>query len=421
MNSKSPLRRILILITLVIAGEVVFLLPFVFPRIFRPTVLDVFGLTNLELGSAFSVYGMAAILCYFIGGPLADRFPARNLMSIALLCTAALGGVMATIPSYPTIVILYGGWGVTTILLFWAAMIRATRLWGSESQQGIAYGLLDGGRGLVAAIIASSSVMLLAAILPIDVANASMELKSQAVSKLIWSFVGVTIVAALLVLIIIPAQISSEKPVEKSNLRLQGVLQALKTPSIWLQAVIVLCAYVGYKATDDFSLFARDAFGYDDVEAARIGTITFWMRPLAAVTAGYFADKIKASNVIKIGFVLMAGGSLAIGFGIVQPGLAWMLITTIIVTSVGIYALRGVYFALIGESKVPVTVTGSVVGIVSVVGFLPDVFMGPWMGYLLDASPGALGHQHVFILTASFALLGFLATVMFQRVMRPTN
>jgi hypothetical protein len=46
-------------------------------------------------------------------------------------------------------------------------------------------------------------------------------------------------------------------------------------PVVWLHAVIVVCAYVGYKATDDFSLLARDALGFDDVQASTIGTLSF--------------------------------------------------------------------------------------------------------------------------------------------------
>ena len=49
-------------LALVVAGEAVFGLPFVVARVFRPTVLDVFGITNLQLGAAFSVYGVVAML-----------------------------------------------------------------------------------------------------------------------------------------------------------------------------------------------------------------------------------------------------------------------------------------------------------------------------------------------------------------------
>ena len=54
-SERSGLHRRLILVTLIAAGEAVFLLPFVLPRIFRPTFLDVFGVTNLQLGTVFSL------------------------------------------------------------------------------------------------------------------------------------------------------------------------------------------------------------------------------------------------------------------------------------------------------------------------------------------------------------------------------
>jgi len=76
-SDQSTLRRTAIIIALMAAGESVFLLPFVLARVFRPTLLDVFGITNLELGVAFSVYGVVAMIAYFAGGPLADRYSAR--------------------------------------------------------------------------------------------------------------------------------------------------------------------------------------------------------------------------------------------------------------------------------------------------------------------------------------------------------
>jgi len=55
-------RRGLVLVALIAAGEGVFLLPFVLARVFRPTLLDAFGITNLELGTAFSLYGVVAMV-----------------------------------------------------------------------------------------------------------------------------------------------------------------------------------------------------------------------------------------------------------------------------------------------------------------------------------------------------------------------
>ena len=189
-------------------------------------------------------------------------------------------------------------------------------------------------------------------------------------------------------------------------------------PVVWLQAVIVVCAYAGYKATDDFSLLARDALGFDEVAASGIGTLSFWIRAAAAVGAGYLGDRIDASRVIAAGFAILIAGSLLIASGALVPGVAWMLITTIVATSVGIYALRGVYFALLAEGSVPLAFTGSAVGVVSFVGFTPDVFMGPLMGVLLDNSPGVLGHQHVFASVAAFGAVGLIATIALRRITR---
>ena len=62
---------------------------------------------------------------------------------------------MATIPSYPVLLGLYAWWGITTILTFWAALIKATRIWGGSEGQGKAFGLLDGGRGVTGGALAA--------------------------------------------------------------------------------------------------------------------------------------------------------------------------------------------------------------------------------------------------------------------------
>jgi len=408
----------LALFALIAAGEGVFLLPFVLVRIFRPTFLDVLGLTNLQLGAAFSAYGIVAIGAYFGGGPLADRFSARRLMTAALVATGVGGVVLAGIPSIGGLMILYGFWGLTTILLFWSALIRATREWGGTTGQGRAYGVLDGGRGLFAALLASITVAIFATLLPADVASVTPEERYVAFEKIIWIFTGLTFAMGALVWFAVPDALAQGTPRKPPKLTLAGVRTAGRMPVVWLQALIVVCAYVGYKATDDFSLFARDALGYDEVAAARIGTLSFWVRPFAAVAAGFLGDLIDSSRVTAWAFGLLTVGCGLIAAGVLTPGVGWMLAATIIGTSAGIYALRGVYFALLGEGAVPLAVTGSAVGLISVIGFTPDVFMGPIMGYLIDRSPGALGHQHVFAVVAVFGVLGLAATLAFRRLVR---
>ena len=417
-SETSSLHHGFILVALIAAGEAVFLLPFVLARVFRPTFLDVFGVTNLQLGTVFSLYGIVAMVSYFAGGPLADRFSARQLMTAALFATGLGGVVLTRIPSVRIMNILWAFWGLTTVFLFWAAMLRATREWGGATSQGRAYGLLDGGRGLFAALIASFTVLVFAAALPNDVAAATPEQSAAAFRTVIWVFTGFVLGIALLVWVVVPDIAPQNDLGNQPKLSLDGILEASRMPAVWLQAVIIVCAYVGYKATDDFSLLARDALDFDEVAASAIGTLSFWIRAITAVAAGYLGDRIDSSKVIAWGFAILVAGSLLIASGAVVPGVAWMLITTIVATSVGIYAIRGVYFALLAEGAVPLTFTGSAIGVVSFVGFTPDIFMGPLMGILLDSSPGVLGHQHVFASVAAFGVVGFLATIAFRHTTR---
>ena len=409
-------RRGMVIVALMVAGESVFLLPFVLARVFRPTFLDVFEITNLELGTAFSLYGIVAMAAYFAGGPLADRFSARRLMAAALVATGLGGAVLAGVPSIPVMNGLWAFWGLTSILLFWAAMLRATREWGGVANQGRAYGLLDGGRGLLAAVIASATVVVFAMLLPSDASTATPDEIEAAFRAVIWLFTGFTLFVAFLVWVVVPDNAPTSDQGDRPKLSLKGLQGAFKMPAVWLQAVIVVCAYVGYKATDDFSLLARDALGFDDVAASAIGTLSFWIRAVTAVAAGYLGDRIDSSRVIAWGFGIVIAGSALIASGWLAPGVAWMLIATITATGVGIYALRGVYFALLAEGAVPLAFTGSAIGVVSLVGFTPDVFMGPLMGVLLDNSPGVVGHQHVFAVVAAFGVIGLAATIAFRRV-----
>jgi MFS family permease len=406
---------VLSLLVLITAGETIFFLPFVLARIFRPTLLEVFGFTNLDLGIAFSLYGVVAMVAYLPGGPLADAFSPRKLLATALFTTAAGGHVLATIPSLSSMKLLYAYWGLTTIALFWAALMRATREWGGEMKQGAAFGLLDGGRGLLTAVTGSVLVAIYASLIPEDVASATLEQRTAAFRQIIFLMAAMTCATAVLVWFALPSH-KQRSQSKSSNFNLRGVLHVFGMPTVWLQAFIIICAYVGFKATDDFSLYASDVLGLDEVESAKIGTVSLWMRPIAAIAAGYLADRTSAGLMTVVSFALLAVGSLVLGCDLIHAGMVGIFLMTIICASLGIFALRGLYYAIMKEGKIPVAFTGSAVGLVSVVGYTPDIFMGPVMGYLLDRSPGPTGHQHVFLVVFGFAIAGLAGSVAFRHL-----
>jgi len=68
------------------------------------------------------------------------------------------------------------------------------------------------------------------------------------------------------------------------------------------------------------------------------------------------------------------------------------------------------------KGQIPLTLTGTSVGLISLIGYTPDIFAGPAMGYLLENSSGANGHQHVFLMLALFSFVGGVAAWSYHRL-----
>ena len=142
MARQHGKNRTLYMLGLIVAGEVVFALPFHIARYFRPTVLEVFGLSNTELGLAWGHMAWWPCWPIFPAGCWLTGFrPAGYWLFI--VATAAGGVYMSSLPSVRGAILLWAFFGLTSILLSWAALIRATRDWGGADTQGRAFGLLE--------------------------------------------------------------------------------------------------------------------------------------------------------------------------------------------------------------------------------------------------------------------------------------
>ena len=233
---------------------------------------------------------------------------------------------------------------------------------------------------------------------------------AHALGSVIYLFCGVMVLCSVLVWLFVPNSNPSHKG------KISGVKFTLQKKVIWIQAIILLCAYTGYKVTDNFSLYAHEVMGFDDVNAAHIGTISFWIRPFAAICAGLFGDRYQFSKITMYCFLVVIIGATIIASGVLTYSNPILVIISIAFISAGIYGLRGLYFALFQQSGIPFVYTGSATGVVSCIGYLPDIFMGPLIGILLDNNHGESGHQYVFVVIGLFALIGLIMTKWFGRI-----
>jgi len=409
------MSRYLLMATLVFAGEIIFGLPFHTARFFRPTLLEAFGFTNTELGDVFAVYGVTAMIAYFPGGMLADRFSARSLLTISLATTGIGGFYMASYPGVLGMALLYGYWGVTTILLFWAALIRATREWGGVISQGKAFGILEGGRGVAAALFATFGVAVLAWILPENVASISNEERRAAFRAIILLYSFAAIAAAMLTWLLIP----TAKHLGESSQRLFHAAAIVTTrPLVWAQAAVIICAYCAYKGLDNYSLYAVQVLGMNEVDGAQLAAYGAYIRPVAAVAAGVIADRWSASKTIGSLFFVLLISYAMLSFALPDGSGLGVIYANIFISFFAVFGLRGVYFALLQDNKTPQYLTGAVTGMVSFVGYTPEIFFAPITGRILDASPGLVGHQNYFLFLTAVMAVAIVVVVWLLRLQK---
>jgi len=403
----TGLRRWLIMSCLCLSGGIIFLLPFLREVYYLP-LQKALGVSNTQLGVLQAVFGATSLLTYFPGGWLADRVSPRKLITFSMLATGLSGFYFATFPSYPLAIVIHGFWGITCSLTFWGAMIRATRNWAPSTEQGRAFGILESGRGI--AELATSTAFL--------AVFARLGSSNMALSRVIILFSITDILIAVMAwftLFDMPRTEGAQTIEGQPKIGPKQILAVLKMPVVWLISAVIMAAYGAYWGSYYFTPYATDAFLMSVVFGGAIGVGKMWLKPLSALGAGFLADRAGTSRTVAWCLAILI---VSFGIFVVIPGnpkLVYVLIGNTAVASLAIFALRGIYFALLEEGGIPLAVTGTAAGIVSVVGFTPDVFMPIIGGVLLDRHPGGLGYRYFFALIVGLCILGLMSALLIHR------
>ncbi len=392
-------RRAFTLGAFVWAGESIYLLPYTLRRDYRGTLIEVLQLPNeAALGALYSVFGVLCLGAYVAGGWLADRVSPRTLLTFSLVVTALGGVALATFPSSTAaLYALFALWAFSTILTFWAALIKATRAWGGDSAQGRAFGLLDGGRGLLAAAATSIGLQLFS----------TLGGGAPGLRAVIALYTGACLLGAAATWLAVPSGMSPGTPRQRagSAAKLRAVL---RRRNVWLLGGVIFCAYTAFYGTFYLAGFAATAYGQSAAGGAAVSVASGWFRAVVPIVAGLGADRVSSRSVIIGSFLVLvaAFGSLAL----VPPEAAGLPVLYVQAATVAAaaFALRGVYYALLEEGGLPQHLTGTAVGIVALIGYTPDILTPYLWGLLLDAIPGPAGYHALFGSIAVTALVGAL-------------
>jgi MFS family permease len=418
-SKASNRRRYLQLALLVIAAGAIY--PILYLRqVYQPTMLEVFHITDSQLGYLYSSLGTIFLLSYLPSGWLADRIAPRLLICFSLIATGALGLWYSTAPSFHTLMLIFGGWGLSTGLTFWAAVIKRVNMIAGAEEQGRFFGLLDGGRGLIEAMLATIAITLFA-----WVTQTRGEPVAVGFRMVVYLYAFLCIALGVVLALVKDPQGADDAATEragKDKTRRGNVLTDLATlariPELWLVAAIVFCGYQVFWATYSFSAYLHEGeVGLTVVMAGTITTLKLWMRPIGGIGGGFLGDRYSKVSVLVIALFLAALSLVGL---MAAPRISNHVLLVFLVLFIGIltYAIRGLYWSLLDRCNIPAATMGLAIGLISVLGYSPDVFLPLINGYLTQTFPGVFGYQLYFGYVAAMAALGGFAGLALRNMLK---
>ena len=396
---SDKLKKLLVMLILCLAGGTIYILPFLREVYYIP-MREAFGYSNTQMGIVHGVYGAFSLITYFPGGWLADRFEARKLISLALLGSALGGFYLSTLPNYFGVLAIQAHLGICTSLVFWSAMIKATRCWAQPKNQGRAFGILESGRGVTE--LALSAVLL--AIFGLLGGS------SEDFATVILLLSAVNLILAVLAWLFLESEEATAKKRSSLVPKFSQLLDVIRLPYMWLIATVVFCSYCAYWGTFAFAPYATEVFAFSVLAGGTLGVAKMWVKPLAAIAAGFLADQISTSRMVSITLLVSSASFFLLCLLSGDSFQTGLMILLVMIISITVSSLRAIYFALLEEIDIPLAATGTAVGFASVIGFAPDVFMPLLMGYFLDNYQDGVGYRYFFATIAIICIVGALSS-----------
>jgi len=399
-NSKKVfIKKYGTLLLLAAGAGIIFQLPYI-RETFYPQIQEAMGLSNTQMGLLSSGYATMATLSYFVGGIVADKFSARKLLTFSFIATGLLGLWFSTFPSYNTARLIFVLMGITTIITYWSACIKATRMLGSSEEQGRLFGLQEGLRGILNALLVFGMTAAYSYF-----ASQSETIGTSAAIKLCSI---VVIIIGILNFIFIEdtkKEEHSESIVEVTK----GMFKALTIPRVWILVAIIFTAYSVYGLTGYINTYAVNYFGLSTTMGSTLGAVRYLVQGLGGILGGLLADKFRSRVKVIIGGCAL----LILSFAVLlilpaETGMLGGVIVTFIFAFLFIYAVRSQYFAVHDDAGIPVSMSGRVSGIASCLGYAPDLFMYTLVGSWMD-SYGVAGFKMtwVYAMVAALLCIGF--------------
>lgn len=394
-----------------VGGAIIYGLPY-FRYDYYDAYLKVYNLTNTQMGVFGSIFGIFGMISYLFGGYVADRVSIKKILVFSLVGTG-LGGFIHLLPlNFKSLVVLYAFWGFTSLFAFWPACVKAVRMLSDSEGQGKAFGIFEGGRGIAAALGASIAVI-------VYKVGAKSLGDTLGMKYVILFYSIVTVLCGVLV------QFNMKDEIIKSEEKISfnDIGKVIKLPAVWIIAIVTFCNYVFTLSLYYFVPYATSLLGMTVTSAALLAAVKRYISPISNVGGGILGDKIGTSNLLFISFIVMALGVTGILFLPLNNSLIviWLFVILYIVNYLFYQVNYSLSWAMMEEGAIPDKYSGTAAGVISTIGYLPDIFISLMAGKILDKYPGVLGYRYFFGYLIFILILGAVFVGVWRNYLKKNN
>lgn len=402
MGKGKQMNKWLLLLVICLGGGIIYIFPYIQYSYYDSMMVEM-GLTNTQMGNLMSLYGTLNLIGYFFGGLVADKFKYKYLIAFSLVGTGISGFIFAMAPPYGVLLVISAFWSITTVFTYWPAMMKAVKLLGKQDEQGKMFGFREAGFSLMSLIFTS-------------VGLAIFNRTGEKFSNLLIFYSVVYILCGVVSVFLLPSQ--DDEEAKNENSVFYGLGYVLKSPKVWVAGGVIFFAYSVGITLGKFAPYLTGVFKMSVSVAAMVSIINEYAIPnIGAVGGGLLVDKAKSSTkVILIGFILM--GILLAGFVAVPGEVSLLYVVIVLGFSIKLMqsALRGIYFVPVSEIGIPDKYIGTAIGVISVIGFLPDAFLQSIWGGILDTHEVEVGYKMMFSTLIAFCVVGAVLTIFLKKM-----
>ncbi len=414
MTTKKTGRgqKMLVLLLMIISMCTIYVLPYLRYQFFTP-LQEAMGLAGetQKYGNLVTVYGIMNILMYLPGGIIADRFNPKKLMVFSMISSGVLGLWMATWPGYEMLLLIHILWGFTTVLTFWSTSVKVVNMLAASDEQGEMFGMLESGRGVLTLILNFIWVGIFA--LFANRGNLGMTIVVAAVSALM-------IISGVLLGFLLPPMNAEQATNASVKESLTAMLGAFKLPITYILAAMIFVPSAIVATGSYYAPYLENVAGMNTVISSTFAVIRGTAFPIvAALLFGVLSKKIgRSSSLLLSSCVALVVLSIVLRLVPGSAAVLWPLMIIMVCIAFFTGGCRAVNWAIIDEAGTAKNMVGSVIGVASLIGYLPDAFIHTMYGGWIDTYDFTTAYNKIFNFCIIVAVVGAAFAFFGERIIK---